>query len=130
MASLFDELEAASQAEILRVNGDAVRIWPKGGDFNYGGGSDQLRQPVEIFAIFSSSPRIVETDYPGTQLNGAGIVTAPAELWIDREAAAALPYALKRGDVIELIGKVGSPKFIIMSADPNDTGDIRVMLTK
>lgn len=130
MPSFFDQIEAVSQAAVTSIFGDVIRIIPRSGDLNYGGGNDGSRQPVEVAATFSSAPTVVATDYPGTQRNGAETIMAPSEIWIDRAVVVSIPYALRKGDHIVLIGAPGAPKFTVLAAEPGDHGDVRVTLTK
>lgn len=130
MPSLFDEIEAASQAAIDAVFGDGnVRIVPQAQSSNYWGGSDPARMPMNIRATFSAAPMVGKGDYPDTRRDGSDLSLAPAELWIERGAAAAIPYTLKRGDKIEISRGSGGPRiYTIAVPEYGDHGDIRILL--
>jgi hypothetical protein len=128
MPSLFDEIEAASQAAITYVYGDGIRIRPMKGDGNYGGSPDPNRPVKEVAATFSSAPNVGAIDYPGTQSNGAPAALSPSEIWIDRAQALTIGYELKRGDVIERVPSGAS--YRVAQAEAGDHGDIRVVLVR
>lgn len=130
MPSLFDTIEAASQAAIDAVFGDGnVRIVPQAQSSNYGGGDDPARMPMDIRATFSAAPMNAKGDYPNTRRDGTDLALSPAELWIERGAAAAIPYALKRGDKILIFSGTGDPRsFSIADPQYGEHGDIRLLL--
>lgn len=129
MPSLFDEIESASQAAITTVFGDGIRIRPMKAAGNYGGGADPDRPVVETVGTIGTAPNTAEADYPGTRSDGAPAALSPSEIWLDRAVVAAIPYDLKRGDVIETIS---SPvrRFVVATAERGDNGDMRIVLAK
>lgn len=128
MPSPFDEIDAAMQADIDALFGEGIRIRPQAGD-EYTRGADPDRPVAEgVRATVARAPQAKKTDFRGTASNGVPVTTAPAEIWIDRAAYAALGYAIRGGDFIELTDDPGVPRFTVAAVHPGDGGDVQIIL--
>lgn len=129
MPSPFDAIDAAMQATVDALFGEGIRVIPQAGDPNYAAGDDPDRPArAGVRATVAIAAKIATTDYSGSMRNGAPVASAPSELWIDRIAYAALGYALKRGDFVEITELPGQPVYKIAAVRPFDSGDVQIIL--
>ncbi len=106
--SVFDDIDGSVQAAMDQVLGEAIRVLPQLVGGNYGAGAPDLaRPPLDTRAIISRAPNTAKLDFSGTSRRGAELSLAPSECWMDRAAYAALGYAIRPGDIIELTEKGG-----------------------
>jgi len=104
--SLFDDIDGSLQAAMDHVFGEAIRVLPQLAGGNYGAGApDPARPPLDTRAIISRAPNTGKLDFAGTSRRGVELSLAPSECWMDRAAYAALGYAIRPGDIIELTEK-------------------------
>jgi len=128
MPSPFDAIDAAVQSAIDQVFGEGIRIHPQAGDVNYGGGPDTLRPARDARAVISRSYATERTDFLGTNRPGASGALAPSEAWLDSASYAALGYAIRRGDILELTEEAGAPRLVVAQADYGRNGDVNLHL--
>lgn len=129
MPSPFDEIDAAVQADIDALFGEGIRVIPQKGDGNYTSGADPDRaQRDGVRATVARAPKTAKADYRGTERSGAVTSSAPAELWIDRVAYAALGYELARGDIVEFTDDVVPARYTVAAVNRGDGGDVQIIL--
>lgn len=129
MPSPFDETDAAMQADIDALFGEGIRVIPQAGDGNYLSADDPARPPRDgVRATVARAPKTVKTDYRGTERSGAVTSSAPAELWIDRVAYAALGYELARGDFVEFTDDAMPSRYTVAAVNRGDGGDVQIIL--
>ena len=129
MPSPFDDIDADMQADIDALFGEGIRVIPQVGDGNYSSGADPARpQRDGVRATVARAPQTTKADYRGTERSGALVASAPAELWIDRVAYAALGYELARGDFIEITDDANPARYTVAAVNRGDGGDVQVIL--
>lgn len=128
MPSPFDAIDAAMQADIDRLFGEGINVRPQAGD-QYAGIPDPARPAIEgVRATVARSAQAKRTDFSGTGRAGVPVATAPAEIWIDRAAYAALGYRIRRGDLIEMAEDIPVTKHTVAAVNDGDHGDVQIIL--
>lgn len=127
--SLFDDIDGSLQAVMDQVFGEAIQVLPQRVGGNYGAGApDPARPPLDTRAIISRAPNTGRLDFAGTSRRGVELYLAPSECWMDRAAYAALGYAIRPGDIIELTDK-GGVRVTVADVALGDHRDIVIHFT-
>jgi hypothetical protein len=130
----WQRLDAIAGAAVNSVFSEQVRITPRTAASEYLAAlPDPDRAVVVVKAVFALGPEI--DDLRGSRLSGetrgvARAVFADASIQITSAIAATIGYEPKKGDLIELIERPGSPSYCIEHVDPLDCDDLVVWLTK
>ena len=126
MASPFDAIDARAQTVVTAQFGEALFFRPMAGG-QYAQSPDPERQPMAGRGVPSRAAETKDT-YPfsHSRLHTHPTVLAPAEIWIDAAQVAALGYALRRGDGVDLIDDGLS--YLISAVLPGDEGDAHLLI--
>lgn len=127
MTSLFDELEADSQAATEGVFGEVVRIEPRrAGASQYREAPADPDRPVrDVTACVSVENGMdsIKGARVGTDLHGSTqFVRSLTQFWLSAEAYASLGYAVVKQDRVVRSEHAGKPRFVVTRAVPDAGG--------
>jgi len=131
MASLFDEIDASSQAVTEEVFGEAVRIEPRVASQYTERATDPTRPAKDVVAVVSFG--IASDNFIG-QRTGVRIDTSSkialrtAEVWMSAASYAALGYEVQKQDAVVMTDQAGQPVYSVSRVTP-DAGGVTLILT-
>ncbi len=131
MASSFDDIDAAAQAVIADLLGDAVTFVGML-DGEYSRGADPLRPQQESRAVTALSPRAGEViaGIEDASPTGTRRTHTNSEMWLAAADFAALAWPPRPGDRVLIDAGTDTERtFSIMSVMPLD-GDVQFLLSE
>jgi len=131
MSSPFSEIDASSQAVMISKFGEDIRITPRlVGNYSVATDPGRATKTVKGIPSFLPGAADMKGQRAGGDLVGASrIQISEAEVWLDAAGVASLGYELRKGDLVELLDKPGSPTFSIARADDHGDGALTLILT-
>lgn len=132
MPSLFDEIDALSQAAIEEQTGEPVAfIGMISGDYTRA--PDPARPEQTGLATVSISPRTgrVADGIQGRSSSGSQRAFPSAELWMSAAAFAGLDWEPVKDDkVVVSPGEAGAAEYTVSGVYPMDHGDVQIILSR
>lgn len=133
MGSRFDQYSELASTATTGVMGQTAVITPRVGGLYATPGADPDRAAFEIDGIFSLAPKNsrIAGQKVGGELSGATrIKVAPAEFWISKSEYERVAQTILEGDLLVLKDDPTGPRYAVNEAEPTDTGDWNVILTR
>ena len=131
--SAFDALDSAMSAVMSNAFAEPAIHKPRVSAQYAERAADPNRPQHLIRGVFSAGPaddRLKGTAR-GSEFSGTTrVVSASAELWIDRAEVAALSALPAKGDTIPLTSRAGSPVYAVSSVQHTDMGDLNLILVR
>ncbi len=126
MATAFDDFLAAADAAVEGIYSEPAGLLPRAaGEFS-ARLSDPARPSLTIVGVYSAGAgdTLIKGKAQGEFLGTTRMATTRHEFWIAPAQAAAVPYRIAPGDLVQVRGVA----FEIVYVQPSDAGDINLIL--
>lgn len=130
--NIFSRAMTIADRAQTKILSEMVQIVPRAGGRYAARQVDPARNVIEIRAVFTGAGeqhahtgRREPSHFKGVA-RGMGM---EAELWLSAEQVAALDWRPQSGDLVVLTGRVPVETYAISACEPNDLGDLTLVLT-
>lgn len=133
MASPFDALDAAAQAQITKRLGEAITIIGMGGGKYSEAAPDPDRPAQSVQAIIAISPRNVKVadGIQGRSSTGASRNHQNSEVLIPTNVFETLAWRPVQDDAVVIdVGTAKERRFVVSSILPLDHGEVQLLLSE
>ena len=133
MGSPFDAAMRAADAVQNSIFGEPVEIRPRARTPRRGQAADTTREAKTVTGVFTlvAAEEPLEGARRGSDGRGTTTFAAhEAEVWLSREAVAALGFQPREGDAVILPDRSTEERWAVARTDLSDIGDVKLCLVR